>query len=393
MEANDHNSSNPLLLKLSLPITLLASTSASVLGNAKVHAAAACVQILYAGFQVLASAALSNGASKTIFPVYRNAIAAVFLGIIAFFAERKTRPALTFRKISQLLLCGFIGVCVNQLFFLTGLYYTSATFASTVQNLTPALTFVVAVLFGIERLQIKKLEDQAKILGVLIGMGGATLIAVFKGPSIIDGDGSFLLSFDAKENELFESSSYVSLKLGLLCLLGNCITWAIWFILQAPVSRDYPAYLSATTLTYFFGSVQLAVIAVCVERDLDTWAATFYMELPALLYGGLVASGVAMTLQGWCAYRGGPVLVAAYQPLQTILVAILSSLFLHETFYLGSLIGGFFVVVGLYLVVWGKSRERRPIIALDSEKYLPIQQSNSSNMGEVQESLTEPLLS
>ena len=50
---------------------------------------------------------------------------------------------------------------------------------------------------------------------------------------------------------------------------------------------------------------------------------------------GLVASGVAMTLQGWCAHKGGPVLVAAYQPLQTIIVAILSSLFLKETFYLG----------------------------------------------------------
>ena len=42
-----------------------------------------------------------------------------------------------------------------------------------------------------------------------------------------------------------------------------------------------------------------------------------------------------MTLQGWCAYRGGPVLVAAYQPLQTILVALLSSTFLGETFYMG----------------------------------------------------------
>ncbi|KAI5069937.1 hypothetical protein GOP47_0014280 [Adiantum capillus-veneris] len=389
MDANDHDSSSPLLIKLRLPITLLTSKSASVLGNAKVHAAAACVQILYAGFQVLASAALTNGASKTVFPVYRNAIAAVFLGIIAFFTERKTRPPLTFIKISQLLLCGFIGVCINQLLFLTGLYYTSATFASTVQNLTPALTFVVAVMFGIERLQIKKLEDQAKVLGVLVGMGGASLIAFYKGPSIIGGDGSFLLSFDVKENELFESSSYVSLKLGLLCLLGNCTTWAIWFILQAPVARDYPAYLSATTLTYIFGSIQLAIIAICVERDLDTWAATFYMELPALLYGGLVASGVAMTLQGWCAYRGGPVLVAAYQPLQTILVAILSSLFLHETFYLGSLIGGLFVVVGLYLVVWGKSREKRPIILSESQKYLSI---SSDNSREVEESLTEPLL-
>mgnify|MGYP006905970063 CR=1 FL=1 len=44
-----------------------------------------------------------------------------------------------------------------------------------------------------------------------------------------------------------------------------------------------------------------------------------------------------MTLQAWCAYEGGPILVAAYQPLQTILVAILSYVFLEETLSLGRL--------------------------------------------------------
>jgi hypothetical protein len=64
-------------------------------GNAlfRVHVAAACVQILYAAFQVLAKAALSSGTSRSVFPVYRNAIAALVLAPFAFFYERLVFPA------------------------------------------------------------------------------------------------------------------------------------------------------------------------------------------------------------------------------------------------------------------------------------------------------------
>ncbi|KAH7285749.1 hypothetical protein KP509_33G043800 [Ceratopteris richardii] len=367
-------------------MNLLGVKSNSLHGKIIVHAAAACVQLLYAGFQVLASIALSNGASRTIFPVYRNTIAALSVGIMAFFAERKSRPALTFTKFAQLFLAGFIGVCINQLLFLSGLYYTSAMFVTTIQNLTPIVTFIVAMLFGIEKLQLRKPEGRAKLLGVLIGSGGATLIAFYRGPSFIDEVESFLLSFTSQQ-EAVEFKPFVSIRMGILVLLGNCSTWAVWFILQGPILRDYPAHLSATAFTYLFGSVQLAILAVSFERNLDTWAATFYSDLPALLYGGLVASGVAMTLQGWCAYRGGPVIVAAYQPLQTIFVAILSLLFLHESFHLGSLIGGLLITIGLYLVVWGKGREWRL-----SEVQDPLIHNSISENLEL-EALNKPLLS
>lgn len=87
---------------------------------------------------------------------------------------------------------------------------------------------------SIEKIQITKTEGQVKTLGVLVGVGGATLIALYKGPTIVAGDGLFLQRHAAAGNELLtlETSSYLSLSLGLLCLLGNCITWAVWFIVQ-----------------------------------------------------------------------------------------------------------------------------------------------------------------
>ncbi|KAK1301541.1 WAT1-related protein [Acorus calamus] len=53
----------------------------------------------------------------------------------------------------------------------------------------------------------------------------------------------------------------------------------------------------------------------------------------------------------------GPVFVTAFSPLSMIIVAILGSIVLEENFYLGMLIGAVVIVSGLYLVVWGKSKD------------------------------------
>lgn len=50
---------------------------------------------------------------------------------------------------------------------------------------------------------------------------------------------------------------------------------------------------------------------------------------------GVVASGIAFAVQIWCIDRGGPVFVAVYQPVQTLVVALMASIALGEEFYLG----------------------------------------------------------
>lgn len=57
-----------------------------------------------------------------------------------------------------------------------------------------------------------------------------------------------------------------------------------------------------------------------------------------MILQGVVASGIAFAVQIWCIDRGGPVFVAVYQPVQTLVVAIMASLALGEEFYLGGLV-------------------------------------------------------
>lgn len=109
---------------------------------------------------------------------------------------------------------------------------------------------------------------------------------------------------------------------------------------------------------------------------------------------GFIASGVAFAVQIWCIDRGGPVFVAVYQPVQTLVVAIMASLTLGEKFYLGGIIGAALIITGLYLVLWGKSEERSRI---GKEAAAASAVSSGSGEREVRSaklasSITQPLL-
>ncbi|KOM49115.1 hypothetical protein LR48_Vigan07g281900 [Vigna angularis] len=147
--------------------------------------------------------------------------------------------------------------------------------------------------------------------------------------------------------------------LGCLYLIGHCLSWSGWLVLQAPVLKKYPARLSFTSYTCFFGLLQFLVIALVLERDAQAWLFHSGGEAFTILYAGVVASGIAFAVQIWCIERGGPVFVAVYQPVQTFVVAIMATIALGEEFYLGGIIGAVLIVAGLYFVLWGKSEERK----------------------------------
>ncbi|KAG6419687.1 hypothetical protein SASPL_116196 [Salvia splendens] len=88
----------------------------------------------------------------------------------------------------------------------------------------------------------------------------------------------------------------------------------------------------------------------------------------------------------WCIDKGGPVFVAVYQPVQTLVVAITSSLLLGEEFYLGGIIGAVMIIFGLYLVVWGKSEEKK------KKKFAEIQRRAEHNTPQIRTCITQPLL-
>ncbi|XP_020574811.1 protein WALLS ARE THIN 1 [Phalaenopsis equestris] len=346
----------------------------------QLHAAMLALQFGYAGFHVVSRAALNMGISKLVFAVYRNIIALLLLVPFAYFLEKKDRPPISLSFLVQFFLLSLCGITANQGFYLLGLDNTSPTFASAIQNSVPAITFLMAVALRIEKLRLDRRDGMAKVIGTLACVAGATVITLYKGPTIfspsthpppgLSAAATSAMSFSsAATNLMGETKADKNWTLGCVYLMGHCLSWSGWLVLQAPVLKKYPARLSVTSYTCFFGVIQFIVIAAFVERSARAWVFHSGTEVFTILYAGCVASGIAFAIQIWCIDRGGPVFVAVYQPVQTFVVAIMASIALGEEFYLGGIIGAVFIIIGLYLVLWGKSEEKS-IVAKEANHLL-----------------------
>ncbi|MED6134434.1 WD repeat-containing protein wat1 [Stylosanthes scabra] len=356
----------------------------------QLHGAMLALQFGYAGFHVVSRAALNMGVSKLVFPVYRNIIALLLLLPFAYFLEKKERPAMTLNFLGQFFVLALVGITANQGFYLLGLENTSPTFASAIQNSVPAITFLMAAILRIEQVRLNRKDGISKVVGTILCVIGATVITLYKGPTIYSPKPSTTLLLTQTSSLLGDATTEgKNWTLGCIYLIGHCLSWSGWLVLQAPVLKKYPARLSVTSYTCFFGLLQFILIALIFERDYQAWVFHSGAEAFTILYAGVVASGIAFAVQIWCIDRGGPVFVAVYQPVQTFVVAIMASIALGEEFYLGGIIGAVLIVVGLYLVLWGKSEEKRIAqLAIASSDHSIIRSSSHAKAS----SLTQPLI-
>ncbi|TVU11216.1 hypothetical protein EJB05_44789, partial [Eragrostis curvula] len=276
---------------------------------------------------------------------------------------RKERPPLTLHLMGEFFVLAAFGITFTQGFYILGLYYLSPTYVAVIQNSIPAIAFMMASGLRLEQVNLKGGYGLAKVVGTMLTIAGATIITLYKGiPLIIHLEGSHKL----KATEI-NSNTDLSWIAGCLLILANCLGLSGWMVLQVPVLKRYPAKLSSFAIILALGLIQLLAVAPFFENDLEMWKLHSGGELLTILYAGVVATGLAWSLKIWCINKGGPLFVAVFQPLQTVMVAIMAAIFLGDQLYTGGLMGAVIIVFGLYCVLWAKSMEKKDAGDLETE--------------------------
>lgn len=312
--------------------------------NSKPALAMLGLQFSYAIVSLITRAALVQGMSPRVFVVYRQAIATVFIAPLAHFSRRKSGgTSMGLRSFSLVFSASLIGVTINQNIYAEGLFLASSSMASAMGNLVPAITFVMAYFIGLEKINIRSFRSIAKIVGTVVCVSGAISMTLLRGPKLLN-------------TTIFESRGEDWL-LGCLLIFASTCCWSIWLILQVPVTASYPDHLSLSAWLCFLGTLQSGILTLFLEKDLDAWKLHSYLEVGCCLFTGIIGSGVSFFVQAWVISQRGPLFSAMFNPLCTVIVTILASIFLHEEIYCGSLIGAAAVIFGLYIVLWGKAKD------------------------------------
>ncbi|KAL0384734.1 UNVERIFIED_CONTAM: WAT1-related protein [Sesamum radiatum] len=249
------------------------------------------VQLGYAGMNIISKLAMDSGMNPFVHVAYRQVFATVAIAPFAYFMERVT---------------------VNQITYFVGLKNSTPTIACALTNINPAVTFIMALPFRLEKLGVKSKAGQAKILGTILCVGGALLLSFYHGSVVNIGDSSIHWSY-AQKTGTNNSINHVNLILGPFLLIVSAVSWAVWLIIQTRVSQKYAAPYSSSAL-------------MCLM-----------------------------------AKRKGPLYVSVFSPLLLVIVAVLSWALLEEKLYIGTVAGSVLIVLGLYGVLWGKNREMRCI--------------------------------
>ncbi|KAI3996763.1 hypothetical protein MKX01_041063 [Papaver californicum] len=301
------------------------------------------LQFASGGNNVFCKLALQSGMSPSVMVAYRQLFATLMLAPFASLFERKSMPAITKYIALHMFLASFFGATLHQVLYFADLEHTTPTIACALLNLSPAITFMLAIPFRMETIAIKTNQGKAKLIGTIIRIGGAMVMSFYKGRLVNIGTSNLHWRYAVKvlgNMSADESNSFQ----GLMLVLLGVTAWSVCFL--AP-------YTTATIMCGM-ASIQCLVIGVLMEgRTVEAWSLTSPIRAGACLY----SHGV---------YQNEVLFVSMFSPLALIVVAALGWVVIDEKLHVGSAVGAVLTVIGLYGVLWGENQELKNQIMVKS---------------------------
>lgn len=282
-----------------------------------VHFALLAVQLSFSGFHVVGKVML-----ETMPPLALATTRVLFATpLLVGLAWWKDRRLPSWRYWPHLALLGLLGVFLNQILFVVGLKYTTATNAAILMPSIPVFAVGMGWLTRVERV------GPRRIMGVLLAAAGAVTL------------------LDPRSFSLGDSSA-----LGTLLILVNCLSYATFLVLQRPLLAKLP-WRTVIAWSFLFGGLGVTLVGMPAlgtvdipEVGMEVWLGVLYIALFPTFLGYL--------LNTWAVRRSSATLAAAYTTVQPLLTAMLAMVFLAERLGGPQIAGFVLIAAGLWLVSW-----------------------------------------
>jgi len=254
-------------------------------------------------------------------PSSYNLVRLVFAVLLCWFliwkngSERKVERD----DAKKLVILGFFGFTIFQVFFAYGMTMTTAGNASLILSLVPISVAVISWLLMGEQISFPTL------VAIILSVAGVTFIVLGSGKEISLGSKDFL---------------------GVVMMVGAQISFSFYMVYSRPFLQKYSLY----QVTAWIMSSASVVFLILSYRELTgiDWSAIPLAGWASALYSGLFGLCIGNIMWSWGIKKIGSTKTAIYNNLPPVFSIITGCIFLGEPFGLQQLAGAFLIFAGLY---------------------------------------------
>jgi len=257
---------------------------------------------------------------------YRLLGAAVVFWIASFFTKKEKVSS---HDLVLLFFASLFSIVFNQGFFMKGLSVTSPIDATIIATTTPIFTMIISAIY------LKEEVTWVKIVGILLGAGGALLL-ILAGKSNAASAGNGLGN--------------------LLCMLAQ-LSFSIYLVMfKGLIDRFSPV----TLMKWIFTFASLCFLPISLQSmesvHYDALTTQILLYTAAIIFGGTFLSYLFVSV-GQHSLK--PSVVSMYNYVQPVVASVIAVLWGMDSFGLTKTIAVILVFTGVFLVSKGKFQKER----------------------------------
>lgn len=305
--------------------------------NYKAHLALLGANVIYGINYIVAKGVMPTKIGPTAFIFLRILGASLLFWLIKYFVKEKIER----KDIPRIIICGIIGIAINQLFYFHGLNLTSPIDASIIMTVVPVMVLIFSYFL------LKEKITKNKLLGIIIGAIGAFLLVWYG-------------------NKTAGKSSV----LGNLLILSNAIFYSFYLVYVKPLMKKYKPI---TVISWVFLVGLLFMIPFGYDNIVNTNFSAFTLNTYLVITYVVVGTTFLTYLFNiYALSKVNPSVNGSYIYLQPVVSFIMVSIYafaLGHTEYaqdinLIKIVCCILVVVGVYLI-----SKKEPNMNIESTKF------------------------